>query len=304
MDTLGYGHSTASKDDADYSCEELEKDQCEFLAHLGAEKAVWVAHDWGCGILWTLAAHHPELCVGVVNLCVPYRMLELGLERLKSTINRDLYPEEEYENGPWDYQVYYEEMGHEGATKQLDAVVEKGVKLFFSKGNPATRGQPARTSEIRKHGWFGGQKPEEVMDLPLNYTVFDVVGEDLYEAVVESLTRNGYRGATAYYLNHKRNAEYNRDDNCPTKGVLEMPVLFIDALLDGVCTEGGSKGLCDPMRQLCKDLREVEVDAGHWVGMEKPREVNGALARWLAERVGDWWPKEQRRGNVGKGGKL
>ena len=304
MDTLGYGGSTASKEDSDYSCEELANDQIEFLTHLGAKKAVWVAHDWGCGILWTLAAHFPDVCAGVVNLCVPYRMLELGLETLKTTINRDIYPEAEYENGPWEYQVYYEEEGHEGTTRQMDAMVEKAVKLLYSKGNPGTVGKPARTAGVRKEGgWFAGEAPEKVMDLDLKNTVFEGE-EDVYTEVVEGLKKTGFRGATAYYLNHGRNGEYNREENCPTKGRLDMPVLFIDALFDGVCTEAGAKGFHEPMRKLCKDLSEVEIEAGHWVNMEKPREVNAATAKWLVQRVADWWPKEQVKGKGGKAGKL
>ena len=304
MDTLGYGGSTMSKDDSDYSCEHLAKDQLEFLDNLGAKKAVLVAHDWGCGILWTLAAHFPEVCAGVVNLCVPHRMLEMGLETLKTTINRDIYPEDEYENGPWDYQVYYEEQGHEGATKQLDGMVEKAVKLLYAKGDPGTVGKPARTANVRKGGgWFGGKGPEEVMDLDLKYTVFEGE-EDVHEKVVDGLKKNGFRGATAYYLNHKANAHYNRDKNCPTGGRLDMPVLFIDALFDGVCTESGGKGFYDPMRRLCKDLKEVNIEAGHWVNMEKPREVNAAMTKWLVERVEGWWPKEQQKGKDGKEGKL
>ena len=138
IDTLGYGHSTASQTDSDYSCEELALDQLEFLAHLGAKKAVWVMHDWGCGIGWTLAAHNPEVCVGVVGLSVPYRMLECGLEKLLGTVNRGIYDMEEYPNGPWDYQVFYERWGHEGATRQLDGIVEKAVRLVWAKGNPAS----------------------------------------------------------------------------------------------------------------------------------------------------------------------
>ena len=307
MDTLGYGGSAAPGEDEEYSCEELVRDQLEFLDVLGGpsgkKEAVWVAHDWGCGILWTLAAHFPEKCVGVVNLCVPYRMLELGLETLKTTINRDIYPEGEYENGPWDYQVYYEEMKHEGATKQLDGMVEKSVKMLYAKGNPASRGKPARTASVKKDGGWFGWKKNEVMDLPLGYTVFEGE-EDVFEAVVEGLKRNGFHGATSYYLNHKMNGEYNREESCPTRGRLDMPVLFVDALFDGVCTEAGAKGSYDPMRKLCKDLKEVEVEAGHWVNMEKPREVNAAMAKWLVERVGGWWPKEQEKGKGGKGGKL
>jgi len=35
-------------------------------------QAVWVGHDWGSPVVWSLASHHPERCFGVANLCVPY----------------------------------------------------------------------------------------------------------------------------------------------------------------------------------------------------------------------------------------
>ena len=310
MDTLGYGHSTASKNDGDYSCEHLAKDQIEFLEHLSSSagggdgsavkegKAVWTAHDWGSGILWTLAAHYPHRCAGIVNLCVPYRMLELGLDVLKTTISRDIYSESEYPSGPWAYQDYYEKHRHDGATKELDALGAKGIKLLFAKGNQGSRGKPARTAAVKPEtGWYGllgGPDPEKVMDLPLSYTVFDGE-EDIFDAVMDSMKRNTYFGPTAYYLNHKVNAAYNEEERCPTKAVLEMPVLFVDALFDGVCTESGAKGLYEPMRKKCKDLREVEIEAGHWVNMEKPREVNSAMAKWLVGRVSGWWPRDQEK---------
>ncbi len=167
--------------------------------------------------------------------------------------------------------------------------------MIFAKGNPASVGKPAFTSEVRrKGGWFGGAAYEQLPDLDLKYTVFEGE-EETYEAVKEALGKSTYRGATAYYLNHKANAEYNRDENCPTQGRLDMPVLFIDGLYDGTCTERGGKGMCDLMRKLCGDLREVELETGHWVAMERPREVNGIIAKWLIERVGGWWPEQKEK---------
>ena len=56
----------------DYALEHIVKDMIELLDALGREKAIWVGHDWGSPVVWSLASHHPERCVGVANLCVPY----------------------------------------------------------------------------------------------------------------------------------------------------------------------------------------------------------------------------------------
>lgn len=104
MDTIGYGKSPAPRDDVSlYSCESLAADQLLLLKHLDRTSAIFVGHDWGCGPLWTLAAHHPEVCEAIVSICCPYRTLELGVQHLISLVNRDIYPESEYPNGQWDY---------------------------------------------------------------------------------------------------------------------------------------------------------------------------------------------------------
>lgn len=304
MDTLGYGGSATPQEDAEYCTEELVKDQLEFLEHLQADKAAWVAHDWGCGILWSLVAHYPEKCVAVASLGIPYRALELGLDFLKTTINRDIYPEAEYPNGQWDYQVWYEQKGHEGSTKQFDTMPEQFLRLTYAKGGKDSVGKPARTSEVVKaKGWFGGRDPSQLPDLPLSMTAWDG-NEDIYDAMAESLKKTGFHGATSYYLNHARNAEYNRMDNTVNKGVLTMPVLLIDALYDGVCTEVGNVAAYKWTRELCKDLTETKVEAAHWSRLEKPREINATMAKWLVQKVPAWWPKEQTRGEWAKEMKL
>lgn len=44
------------------------------------------------------------------------------------------------------------------------------------------------------------------------------------------------------------------------------------------------------MRKQCKNLKEAQVDASHWVAEEKPAEVNAIIARWLVEEVKGVWP--------------
>ena len=43
------------------------------------------------------------VCDAIVSICCPYRTLELGVQHLISLVNRDIYPENEYPYGQWDY---------------------------------------------------------------------------------------------------------------------------------------------------------------------------------------------------------
>src|SRR6266511_791234 len=77
-DMRGYG-SSSKPDNADaYAQRHLVADMRSLIEYLGHESAIWVGHDWGAATVWGLAAHHPELCQGVVAACVPYRSLERG----------------------------------------------------------------------------------------------------------------------------------------------------------------------------------------------------------------------------------
>lgn len=105
-DMRGYGGSTAPKNKLAYSLEVLVSELIELASHLGIKKAVWIGHDWGCGVVSALAAHHPEVFLGLVVMAVPYRTLELGLGFLTTLINRDIYPEDKYEWGQWSVSVY------------------------------------------------------------------------------------------------------------------------------------------------------------------------------------------------------
>src|SRR5215467_5118191 len=71
-DMRGYGRSSVYTRHEDYAIENTVFDMIELLDSLGCEKAIWIGHDWGSPVVWSLASHHPERCFGVANLCVPY----------------------------------------------------------------------------------------------------------------------------------------------------------------------------------------------------------------------------------------
>lgn len=281
-DLRGYGGSTVYEGFEAYALEAVVGDVLALVDSLGAERAVWVGHDWGSPVVWSVASHHPERCHAVASLCVPYATLERGLDAAVALVDRRVYPEDRFPVGQWDYQLYYEE-SFERATAVMDAHPYNMVKALFRKGNPAGQGRPTGTASTRaRGGWFGGA--DEPPDLPADH---DVVSEEDLRAYAEGLERNGFAGPNAWYMNHERNAAYTerwRDD-----GMLSLPVLFLAARYDYTC-ESVDSDLAEPMRERCRDLVIETLDCGHWMAQEKPREVNAALVRWLATQVPEVWP--------------
>lgn len=277
-DMRGYGRSSVYPRHEDYAQSEVVADMLELLNTLGRERAIWVGHDWGCATVWNLASHHPERCVAVANLCVPFWTLERGLEPCLPLIDRALYPQDEFPAGQWDYQLFYEE-NFERATQVFAADPYLTMKLLLRKGNPEAAGKPAFTSRVRAQGgWFGPL--DRAPDLPRDD---DVVSDEDLRVYAEALTRNGFFGPDSYYMNHAANADYHQ----AACARLDLPVLFLGARYDYVCETITSR-LADPMRERCSKLTEQVIDSGHWMAQERPREVNAALARWLATSVGGW----------------
>jgi soluble epoxide hydrolase / lipid-phosphate phosphatase len=296
-DNRGYGRSVVNKESSAYALERHVADMRGLLAHLEREEAVWIGHDWGAALIWALAAHHPEACRGVVNMCVPYRTVEFGLEALVATVNREIYPADKYPKGQWDYLNNYE-VNIDATVKALDANPATSAKVFYMPGNPATYGKPSRLATTSKEGGFFGGAPE-APDVPLEITLLKD-DEELYKLLRDSLARNGFFGPCSYYINHAANKIYS--EKSANGGVLSFPVLFIDAKYDSLCSTSLDR-LNEAMRKYCRDLTETSIEAGHWVALEKPRETNAVIARWLATKVETYWPGYFNRPFVYSSGK-
>jgi len=277
-DMRGYGRSSVYTTREAYALENMVQDMLELLDALGRRSAVWVGHDWGAPVVWALAAHHPERCLAVASLCVPYATVERGLEELAKLVNRKLYPAEQFPLGQWEYMGFYEEH-FEQAVAQAEANVDNTVKALFRAGTPEAISQPSGTAFVRiSGGWFGA-KGAAAPDLPRDARV---LSEQDLATYASALRRNGFFGPDAWYMNHRANAEYAR--RSVKGGVLEMPVLFIGAEYDATCAWRDLKA---PMEKLCRHLSVATVEAGHWAAQERPREVNAALLAWEVPRH---WP--------------
>ncbi|WP_428533939.1 alpha/beta fold hydrolase [Rhodopila sp.] len=280
-DMRGYGRSSVYPRHEDYALEPIVADMLDLLAALGRDKAVWVGHDWGSPVVWSLGSHHPERCLGLVNLCVPYLPGGFTPGETGALIDRGVYPEAEYPAGQWEYQLFYQE-NFAKAVADFEADVAATVKALFRKGSAAGKGQPSRTALVRRDGgWFGGagRAPAVPRD-------GDVLSEADCSVHVASLQRNGFFGPDSWYMNHARNGAFARQAR--DGGRLSMPVLFLHGAFDYTCETLVSR-LAEPMRASCADLSEAVVQSGHWMAQENPVAVNAALARFLATKLAAVW---------------
>lgn len=71
-DMRGYNLSSKPADVADYAVPLLVDDLRALAKSLGHEKFILVAHDWGGGVAWSLAIHHPECLEKLVIINAPH----------------------------------------------------------------------------------------------------------------------------------------------------------------------------------------------------------------------------------------
>ena len=71
-DTRGYNLSSKPTDAADYRAKFLIEDMRALIEHLGHQKCILVAHDWGGAAAWTFAAKYPEYVEKLVIINAPH----------------------------------------------------------------------------------------------------------------------------------------------------------------------------------------------------------------------------------------
>ena len=272
-DMRGYGGSSVPTTINAYAVRELVADMIELHDVLGGAPAVWVGHDWGSPVVWALAAHHAGRCRGVVNLCVPYFARGFALPNLVPLVDRELYPIDKYPVGQWDYQLFYRE-NFARAAQEFEVDVAATFAMLFQPASADGIKQPAMFAGIRANGgWFGaaGRAPIVERDTTM-------LSQADYDTFVRAYSTTGFSGANAWYMNEAANLDYAAE--APNFGRLTLPVLFLHAAWDVVCSTAHSP-LAEPMRADCADLSEITIEGGHEVQLERRAEVNAAIGEWI-----------------------
>jgi pimeloyl-ACP methyl ester carboxylesterase len=86
-DQRGYNDSDKPPRVEDYDLDKLARDIANLAETLGYEKADVAAHDWGGGVAWQLAIHHPNRIRKLVIIDTPHPRARLDFQSRDETIN-------------------------------------------------------------------------------------------------------------------------------------------------------------------------------------------------------------------------
>jgi len=121
----------------------------------------------------------------------------------------------------------------------------------------------------------------------LRATVIGAVHDEadfrLDRAAQEHAHLAGYVAALlAWYLHDTANIAYAHA--APDGGDLRQPVLFINGGWDLICDVTRGR-LGEPMRRACRDLSLTNMEAGHWLPLERKTESVQAIRSWLKTKT-------------------
>lgn len=261
-DQRGYGDSSAPREISAYGLGQLCGDLADLLDVLELDKAVFVGHDWGGFVAWSMPALHPERVAGVAGICTPYTPFP-GTDFLRSMFGED----------------------------------DRMYMLWFQEPGVAESFMDTRVRQIFEKLMVGGTDPQVLLDTGqgraegMDFNPFrridelGVMGEPVASPeetshYVEVFERTGFAGGINWYRNIDANARaYPQAGTMP----LEVPALMITAEWDPALPPS----LAANMGSVCSDLEMHMIShAGHWVPQERPEEVGALLADWLVRRFG------------------
>jgi pimeloyl-ACP methyl ester carboxylesterase len=258
-DQRGYGRSTRPADIADYNVAALSGDLVGLLDDVGAEKAVFIGHDWGAAVVWSSAQLHPDRVAGVAGLSVPPvpRAQIPPTQAFRAVFGDNFF-----------YMLYFQEPGV--ADAELDADPAKTLRRVIL--GQAAPGDQAAAMRMLRPG------PEGLIErIPEPDGLPSWISADELDHYVAEFSRTGFTGGLNWYRNMDRNWEIQGN---LTSAAITVPAMFIagtdDLVLGFIRPDRAKEVITGP-------YREVLIEgAGHWLQQERPGQVNEALLDFLS----------------------
>ncbi|WP_141772951.1 alpha/beta fold hydrolase [Mycobacterium malmoense] len=256
-DQRGYGGSSRPGAIEAYNIHELTADLAGLLDDVGAERAVWIGHDWGAAVVWNAPLLHPDRVAAVAALSIP----PLPRPQVPPTqAFRTLFGDNFF------YILYFQEPGV--ADAELDADPARTMRRVMA-------GRPALDQSAAMRMLAPG--PEGFVDrLPEPDGLPDWLSQDELDYYINEFSRTGFTGGLNWYRNFDRNWETTAE---LAGAKIPVPSLFIAGTSDPVLAftraDRASEVIAGPYRQVMIE------GAGHWLQQERPDEVNAALLEFL-----------------------
>lgn len=261
-DMRGYGQSDRPDAVESYDITHLTGDLVGLLDHYGYDRAVFVGHDWGGLVTWSMPLLHPDRVSGHIGVNTPF---------MKGTIYwpDDRPPLEAMRQAHGDnyYVSWFQKPGEADATLARD--VERTFDMMMSKPQMTMEEFDSLPPEFRNFDF----KARFEDDTP-RFEAEPLLAPEEKRVFVEAFEQTGFTGGINWYRNFDRNWEILRN----AKDTVECPALMIMADKDYVLRPE----LADGMEKWVPDLETHLVrDCGHWTQQQHPEEVNRVMLDWL-----------------------
>ena len=263
-DMRGMGQTDAPPEPAAYDVEHTVGDLLGLLDHLGESSAVFVGLDFGVFAIYDLAFRHPQRLRAIV-----------GLENPSTPHNPQLPPLREAQSWARDHFVhihYFEPPG------PADAALNARPREFLTKVFYALSGD-YHYLDVWKHPPGTSYLDALPQPPPLPWTWLSELEMEFF---VAEYARTGFTGGLNWYramdLRWAQRRHYEGVKNT-------VPFYFIGSERDCDLEAWHGDDPLGALQQQYSDVRGVAMlsQAGHMMQMERPREVNEWLLRFLAE---------------------
>ncbi|MEI5989783.1 hypothetical protein A5881_001276 [Enterococcus termitis] len=241
----GYGRSSCPKEVTQYDIEHLTGDLVALLEHYQYKDAIFMGHDWGASVVWSMALLHPERVRKMINLCLPYQIRgeKPWIDFMEEFFGDDYY-----------FVHFNKQPG------VADAILDENASQFlhnlYRKNAPAQApGEGMEMIHLAKAAKPLGEPVMSDKDLAVYITAFN---------------KTGFTPSINWYRNLNRNW-YLLADVPP---VLHQPTLMVY----------GEKDIIPPLPNIKDFVPNIDIkslNAGHWIQEERPVELNQTILEWL-----------------------
>lgn len=243
----------------------------------------------GGAIVYRFALYHPTLVTALFSVCVPYSAPQPTYTPLR-VLTRTTLPNFSYQ--------------HQFSSGAVEESIQTRSQIQ-SLLNATYGGKPSNPTDVAFNPTVGAKLTglESFGQTP-------ILSEEELEYYASEFSRNGMRGPCNWYRTREINWEdewehFFRFGKVEEQPRLEQEVLFVLATKDGALPPEMARHMVEGgvgAKGALPRLRRREIEAGHWVLLEKPGEVNDVVKEWVEDVV--FRGEKEGEGKTGKDSKL
>ncbi|MDM5230209.1 alpha/beta fold hydrolase [Lysinibacillus sp. NPDC048646] len=241
----GYGESSCPKEVTKYDIEHLTGDLVALLDHYQYKDAIFMGHDWGASVVWSMALLHPERVNKMINLCLPYQV-------------RGERPWIDFMEEAFGDDYYFVHFNKQPGV--ADAVLDENAAQFLR--NLYRKNVPSQGS-VEGMEMINLAKATQPLGEP-------VMSDDDLSVYITAFNKTGFTPSINWYRNLNRNWHLLGE----VSPILHQPTLMIY----------GEKDIIPPLPNIKDFVPNIDIkslNTGHWIQEERPEELNQMILEWL-----------------------